>query len=231
MDEFDLGSLLDETDGMENSETPPLAPASDPSMFETDNSGQTQEPAQEDSAAEVDQASETTNPEPPLVTDAAPDSTSSGGNDLGDAPDVSSRAQDTANAPAEEDGSIPLSPRSSSPEPYDQTQPPQAADTPDWPDIPAREIGMAPLGSLGTSTRRVPSEPLNDQAGSPQMSSGSPIQPVFNIQVTAGDDLSSRLYEEITPRLQQIEQQAGFYASDAFATYSDLMALQEGNEL
>ncbi len=90
---------------------------------------------------------------------------------------------------------------------------------------------MAPLGSLGTSTRRVPSEPIGDQTSPSQMATGNPIQPVFHIQVTGGEDLPTKLSEEIMPRLQQIEQQAGFYASDAFATYSDLMALQEGNEL
>ena len=228
MEDFDLDKLLDETEGTENSETPPLAPASEPDMLVPDSSESSQEPATKDEdAAEVDEASLKTSPQPPPERISQPETPASGQFDLGD--DDSGGPTQDANSSVLREGDD-LTPFQSSPSPEpspEEEDPPAPLEEVKWPEIAPRQFGMAPIQRAAYERSRDP----NDNSGrydSQPLGEGTPgMKAEFNITVLGDEQLPQRLSEEIRPRLQQLAMQQAFYADDAVANEANLMSLSE----
>lgn len=228
MQEWDLDKLLAETDGMENSETPPLAPAGESAMVSPDSGMSAQEPqTTESDAAEVDESSETTSTQPPPDEEVLAAETSAARTDLAAEANTNLRSSATGASPsADDDGFSPFP--DSSAEDFSLVDAPPRSPEIEWPEIAPPENRQAAFLEMPSQQSRGSYDTYAEQAPAPQ---AQPIiQPVFNVQVTGGDDMVAKLGEEISPRLQQLQQQTEFYADDQIANYTDLMSLTEGGE-
>ncbi len=183
--------------------------------------------ATEPDAAEVDGAALTPSPQPSQDEDVLPSGTPDGQNDL-DAEQPVSRGNAATSSPGAGEEVIPLS-DSPAPERFSEPVPPRSEE-PDWPEISPpqnRQAGFQRFQQPASASSPSGSRESDNQYQSP----ASLVQPVFNVTVTAGDDMAAKLGEEINPRLQQLQQMTEFYADDAIAEFNDLMALGEGGEL
>lgn len=197
-------------------------------MVSSDSGQSSQESdATEPDAAEVDGASTTASPQPSQDEDVLPSGTPESNNDLG-ADEFIQRDAGGRSSPGAGEEVIPLS-DSPAPERFSEPTPPKDEEVA-WPEISPPENRQAGFQRFQSPSR---SSVSADPSGSENQYQppASLVQPVFNVTVTSGDDMVARLGEEISPRLQQLQQLTEFHADDAIAEFNDLMALGEGGEL